>query len=445
MPLRRSAPPRFRLPAVAVAAILPQRLAWSVLLGGAFLVAASPAFPAGAPLPPQKPDSLRPAASRPADAQRKAAPGMPLPAAGRPVALRSAPLPPRRPAELAEQDEEEAGAASSEQQDAHAQDGANPDANPDASWPERRNPAPRLAARSMPLPQEEGRPAGVPLPPPRPDGSAPDAGAPAQGQGTQGQGTQGQGTQGQGTPSEMPAACAAMVAEGLMVASLDPGISAAGACGLAQPVRLTAVRLDDGRLVPLQPAAVARCEMAVAATRWFREALAPAIAGQGGQLNVIRIAASYDCRPRNRIAGAKMSEHGRGNAVDVGGFELADGRIWLVEKGGLPKPMRAAMKESACSRFATVLGPGSDGYHEDHIHVDLAQRARDYKLCSWNLEAGAAVASRPDKPKASSSDAPTGPSADDKAGKEEPEAETGATEGAPAPMPVDRGKRREAR
>jgi hypothetical protein len=43
------------------------------------------------------------------------------------------------------------------------------------------------------------------------------------------------------------------------------------------------------------------------------------------------------------------------------------------------------MRRSACARFTTVLGPGSDGYHENHFHVDLAQRRGDYRLCQWNL------------------------------------------------------------
>jgi hypothetical protein len=32
-----------------------------------------------------------------------------------------------------------------------------------------------------------------------------------------------------------------------------------------------------------------------------------------------------------------------------------------------------------------VLGPGSDGYHEDHIHLDLMQRHNNYKICEWNV------------------------------------------------------------
>ncbi|MCL8384081.1 extensin family protein [Xanthobacter aminoxidans] len=240
----------------------------------------------------------------------------------------------------------------------------------------------------------------------------------------------------------MPAACADLIAEGAIEASLETSLTPSPVCGTFIPVRLTAVRLADGRMLPLKPAAISRCEMTVAAAAWMSEALAPAVAAAGGELTAIRIADSYNCRPRNRVAGAKMSEHGRGNAVDVGGFELGDGRVWTVAKGGLPMALRASMKDSACTRFATVLGPGSDGYHEDHIHVDLAQRRNDFKLCHWNLDAGSAVASRKDKPAANAPAASTGGGDDEAAEKaaaaaaENAEAEPQAQS---APLPPPKG------
>jgi len=47
------------------------------------------------------------------------------------------------------------------------------------------------------------------------------------------------------------------------------------------------------------------------------------------------------------------------------------------------------MKAAACNRFTTVRGPGSDGYHEDHIHMDRAERRGGYRLCQWDLHDGA--------------------------------------------------------
>ncbi|WP_296582916.1 extensin family protein [Xanthobacter sp.] len=246
----------------------------------------------------------------------------------------------------------------------------------------------------------------------------------------------------------MPTACADLVAQGEIEASLDASVSPNPACGTFVPIRLTAIRLADGRMVPLKPAAISRCEMTVAAAAWMSEALAAAVAAAGGVLSAIRIADSYNCRPRNRVAGAKMSEHGRGNAVDVGGFELDDGRVWTVAKGELPMALRASMKDSSCTRFATVLGPGSDGYHEDHIHVDLAQRRNDFKLCQWNLDAGSAVAPRKDKPVANApaasaeigaGGAPEDKEAADKEAAAAASAGTAAAEPESAPAPPPKG------
>jgi hypothetical protein len=43
------------------------------------------------------------------------------------------------------------------------------------------------------------------------------------------------------------------------------------------------------------------------------------------------------------------------------------------------------LRKSVCARFTTVLGPGSDGYHEDHVHVDLAERRGGYRICEWDI------------------------------------------------------------
>ena len=58
--------------------------------------------------------------------------------------------------------------------------------------------------------------------------------------------------------------------------------------------------------------------------------------------------------------------------------------VRLADKSNDPA-VAAALKDSACARFSTVLGPGSDGYHEDHVHLDLAQRHNGYKICQWSL------------------------------------------------------------
>src|SRR5258707_1042714 len=91
------------------------------------------------------------------------------------------------------------------------------------------------------------------------------------------------------------------------------------------------------------------------------------------------------CRGRNRVAGALLSEHGRANALDVRGMKLANGRSIGLTDRNVPRGLRETVLHSVCARFMTVLGPGSDGYHEDHIHLDLMERHNNYKICQWNV------------------------------------------------------------
>ncbi len=171
-----------------------------------------------------------------------------------------------------------------------------------------------------------------------------------------------------------------------------PVLMGPGACGASEVVRLEAVIMPDRSKVALHPPATLRCRMAEAVAHWVRDDVGPAARGFGAPLAAIAAYDSYECRGRNRVAGAKVSEHGKANAIDVRGVRLADGRTieWTVL--AVPKEYRERMKAAACARFNTVLGPGSDGYHEQHIHLDLAERSRGYKLCRWDVrEPGPAV------------------------------------------------------
>ncbi len=179
--------------------------------------------------------------------------------------------------------------------------------------------------------------------------------------------------------------CAALMAQGPAVVEAAPDLPQTGACGIERPVRVKAVKMPDGRLVALSPVAELRCDMAAAATAWLRDDLVPALERGGSAVVAVKVADDYSCRPRNRVRGARMSEHGRGNAIDIGGFKLADGRVLEVAGNGLPKPFRVTMRATACARFKTILGPGSDGYHENHIHVDLAARRSQRSYCRWRI------------------------------------------------------------
>jgi hypothetical protein len=128
--------------------------------------------------------------------------------------------------------------------------------------------------------------------------------------------------------------------------------------------------------------------MAEAIVHFVRQDLAPAAAGMGAALRAVENYDSYDCRGRNRVSGAVLSQHGLANALDIRAVRLKDGRVVRPADAGAPREFRAAMKAAVCGRFTTVLGPGSDGYHEDHIHVDLAERHSGYRICQWDLHDG---------------------------------------------------------
>jgi hypothetical protein len=113
--------------------------------------------------------------------------------------------------------------------------------------------------------------------------------------------------------------------------------------------------------------------------------MAPVAARLGSALRGIENFDSYDCRGRNRVFGAKMSEHGRGNALDIRAVKLDSGVIAHLTDPHVAKEVRNDLRKSACDRFMTVLGPGSDGYHENHIHVDLAERRSDFRMCQWEV------------------------------------------------------------
>ena len=85
------------------------------------------------------------------------------------------------------------------------------------------------------------------------------------------------------------------------------------------------------------------------------------------------------------MVGARLSEHGRANALDIRAIKLANGRSISLTDRTVPRETRESVLHSMCARFPTVLGPGSDWYHEDHIHLDLMERRNNYKICQWNV------------------------------------------------------------
>jgi hypothetical protein len=162
-------------------------------------------------------------------------------------------------------------------------------------------------------------------------------------------------------------------------------VAGAGECGGPDIVLLKRVLTKDHVSVEIAPAATLRCEMAEAIVNWVREDLVGQVTDLGSVLAGIETLDSFECRGQNRIVGAKLSEHGRANALDIRAFRLKSGRLAQPTDSAVSEDFRIAMRTSVCARFTTVLGPGADDYHEYHIHVDLAERRSGYRICQWDI------------------------------------------------------------
>lgn len=154
-------------------------------------------------------------------------------------------------------------------------------------------------------------------------------------------------------------------------------------CGAERPFKVAAASFGA---VSLKPAAILRCPMVPVLDQWVGDVVQPAAQRNFRQPVVeVKVISSYSCRPMNNVRGARLSEHGYANALDVSQFTLADGRQVSVLKGWGGRPDdRAFLRQvhrGACGIFSTVLGPNYDRKHHDHFHVDLARRRGQRKVC----------------------------------------------------------------
>ncbi|MDP3896123.1 MAG: extensin family protein [Mesorhizobium sp.] len=159
-----------------------------------------------------------------------------------------------------------------------------------------------------------------------------------------------------------------------------PPIQDGGSCGIDYPVELSG--LSGG--IAMKPAATLTCRMAVAVARWTKQELGPStrlryLTG----VKAIHQASSYSCRS---IAGSSsMSEHSKGNALDISRIELDNGKRIGVRRPGFfrfrEKSLLNNVRADACDYFSTVLGPGYNHDHRDHFHFDIANRRGGRKAC----------------------------------------------------------------
>ncbi len=152
-----------------------------------------------------------------------------------------------------------------------------------------------------------------------------------------------------------------------------------GQCGIDFPVKVSAIGS-----VAMKPAATLTCNMAATFAAWTRNELQPAARWRYfSGVKAIHQGSSYSCR---NIAGeGVLSEHGKGNALDVMSIELNNGDDIDVRKPGLfafrTRGFLNNVRADGCEYFTTVLGPGYNYDHRNHFHFDIKNRKSGYRAC----------------------------------------------------------------
>lgn len=157
-----------------------------------------------------------------------------------------------------------------------------------------------------------------------------------------------------------------------------PPISS-GQCGAPLPLKVTALAG-----VALPQSATLTCIAAEALARWTTEVEVAAERELKSPLRAVVIGTSYECRGQNHDVDAKLSEHAFANGIDVMGFGI-EGRAPLSvaaqAAGSDEGRFLDAVRAKACAFFRTVLGPGSNAAHANHLHLDERERSAGQRLC----------------------------------------------------------------
>ncbi len=155
-------------------------------------------------------------------------------------------------------------------------------------------------------------------------------------------------------------------------------------CGIDKPIKVTEVLPG----IKIKPDAVFRCPVALGVARWMKESVIPAArvaAPDQGNIVGINQASSYICRLRNGAETGKVSEHARGNAIDIASFSFEKGKDIAVqprrEDSTLIGAFQRTVSAAGCLFFTTVLDPESDAAHETHFHLDVLERKGGYRYC----------------------------------------------------------------
>ena len=251
--------------------------------------------------------------------------------------------------------------------------------------------------QTVPLPAAGSPAAEVPLPEPRPQAAAPTpvpSPAPRAEEKTEPAAHAAGKDEMQGPPApaltiaseseEDHAACEkelqAMGASFKDVPRIDDG----NGCGIDKPIVLSQALPG----IRVKPEGTMRCQTALALARWMQDMVIPAghaALAKAGPITTVNQASTYICRLRNNAATGKISEHARGNAIDVASFTFEDGTTVAVEPRRedptLTGAFQRAVSAAGCLYFTTVLDPESDAAHENHFHLDVMKRNGGYRYC----------------------------------------------------------------
>jgi hypothetical protein len=159
-------------------------------------------------------------------------------------------------------------------------------------------------------------------------------------------------------------------------------------CVIDTPVRLKAIQVKSGpqRVIRLPDEPLLACRFVEHVGSWVGDLMAPLVAGRlATDIDAVRTGPGYECRNRNRAEGGKLSAHAIGLALDISSIELSNGAVLAVKPNGDERVRTTinALRTAACGWFTTVLGPGSDAAHAEHLHIDIsAHGASDqYRIC----------------------------------------------------------------
>lgn len=184
-------------------------------------------------------------------------------------------------------------------------------------------------------------------------------------------------------PAALAACLGALKEIGAEFKQLEPIRDAEQGCGIEAPVELSVVLPG----IKLEPSGTMRCETALALSRWTKEMMLPAaaLALPEKKVTAIANASTYICRNRNSAENGKISEHAKGNAVDISTIAFDKGEPLVmkprVEDGTPEGAFQRTITAAACLFFRTVLSPGSDATHQDHLHLDVLERKGGYLYC----------------------------------------------------------------